>query len=101
MTEVKKTPGLMGLERAMRHAAAYAEKNEFPADRMLDWMVENLRCDLDNTATRGMNLLVRIALAARLDHRGGCAPETCSGSSLDPCSLANALMAFESWEETL
>jgi len=101
MTEMRKTQGLMGLERTVRYAAQYASKNEYPADKMLDWMVEQIRCDLDNTAAEGMNLLVRVALAARLDHQGGCAPETCGGSSLDPCSLANALAVFENWERSL
>jgi hypothetical protein len=33
--------------------------------------------------------------AARADHRGGCAPEACGGSRLDPCGLANALEALD------
>jgi len=101
MTQMRKTQGLKGLELTMRYVSQFADRNEFPADKMLSWAVEVLRCDLDGTASDGMNLLVRVALAARLDHQGGCAPETCGGSSLDPCSLANALTAFEEWERTL
>lgn len=40
------------------------------------------------------DLLLAVVAAARDDHRGGCAPETCGGSRLDPCRLANALEAL-------
>lgn len=33
--------------------------------------------------------------AAIASHRGGCAPETCGGTSYDPCRLANAIEALE------
>lgn len=40
------------------------------------------------------DLELAVIEAAKEDHRGGCAPEACGGSSLDPCRLANALDAL-------
>jgi hypothetical protein len=43
------------------------------------------------TSIRDLELAV--VQAAMADHRG-CAPETCGGSRLDPCPLANAINAL-------
>ena len=39
-------------------------------------------------------LELRVIEAAKEDHRGGCAPEACGGSRLDPCALSNAIEAL-------
>ena len=39
-------------------------------------------------------LEIKVIALAKEDHKGGCAPETCGGSSLDPCQLHNAIQSL-------
>jgi hypothetical protein len=47
------------------------------------------------TGHPGPAAVLKVVEEARKDHRGGCAPEWCGGSGLDPCSLFNALERLE------
>lgn len=91
-----KTPGLVMLVNFAARAEAYVHGEDVD-----DWN------DLvDITPDQGMVLLgmewmAKIVRAARDDHRGGCAAETCGGTNLDPCDLSNALQSFAVWERKL
>lgn len=62
--KVRKTPGLIGLERFVDNIGRYIETGEIDTDAWNE-AVDNWCADLDDSAREGMKLLVRVALAAR------------------------------------
>ena len=97
--KMEKTPGVAGLEKLVTDVTRFLT---VPGSAvLLGEMISTLNRDLDGQAIKGMELLVRVVLAARYQHQGGCHIVTCGSPPSDPCALSVTLTDLAYWEATL
>lgn len=99
MTEIKKPLGLLALERFV-DTALTGSRDEITTLEMaevIEDLTEKAICDLGGTGRDGMNLLVRVAMAARVWAQG--APLAEMGR--DAVALGACVTALDEWEKSL
>lgn len=92
---VEKTPGLIGLERFIDNIGRYMESSEVDIDAWNE-AVDNYSADLNDSAREGLNLLVRVALAARVYAAG-----PLDGSDGAISALQGCVEKLNEWEKGL